>query len=90
MFVAMDGPASAILLPIDLRPLLARQFPTVGLPVGSNLLIDALFPVLQMCCLARRQLPVADTVGDAILLILPPLASFVIAIFGPARVVLVS
>ena len=85
----MDLAAGAVLFAVDLAMLLPGQPSAIGLAIGVDLLIDALFTILHARGLPGIHRPVANPVGDAILLVLAALADFVVAIVRHVGVVLV-
>lgn len=89
VLLAIDLAAGAILLAVDLAFLLASQFATVGLAIGVNLLIDALFAIFGAGGFTGGHLAAANALRDAVLLVCAALADFVVAVVGGVGVVLV-
>ena len=89
MFLVVDLTRRFVLLLIHGATVGARQFAAVGLAHSASLAIDALLFVFQVLGFARGQLPAANAVRDAVLLVLFALADFTLAVVRRIRIVLV-
>jgi hypothetical protein len=69
VLVAIDVAAYLILLMVHLGAFTLRQMPAVGCAVRMNFLMDRRFFAFEMARFARRQLPRANALADARLLV---------------------
>ena len=75
VLVAIDLLGRAIQLVIHLDPFRLRQFATIGLAVGANLLGDRRFLGFEIRSFAGGQLSAVDALRDAVLLVFQALVN---------------
>ena len=90
VLLSVDLTAGLILLMIDVLLFSRRERPAVGAAVGADLTVDVLFVIFGPGRLARRHLSAPDALGDALLLLVPALTHWIVAVLCIGGVVLVG